>query len=125
MILEYTGLKFMFQKAIQFSFHLTFGAGGWSVNPGISCIPLVDVGSAPAFRLVRLLPYIQSRSYKWISSDTSNRIRLVITKILLLYSQGRASPRDTDPGGRSLMHHLANVMASFSQPLIQENPRED
>ncbi|KAF2993642.1 hypothetical protein E8E14_000389 [Neopestalotiopsis sp. 37M] len=40
------------QKAIQLSFHMTFGAGGWSVSPGISYVPLVDSESAPAFRLM-------------------------------------------------------------------------
>jgi hypothetical protein len=32
MILEYTALNFMFQKAIQLSFHLNFGAGGWMTD---------------------------------------------------------------------------------------------
>ncbi|ETS86658.1 hypothetical protein PFICI_00486 [Pestalotiopsis fici W106-1] len=60
MTLEYTGLRTLFQKAIQLSLHMTFGAGGLSINPGISYVPLVDHRSAPAFRLVQLLPRVRS-----------------------------------------------------------------
>lgn len=106
---EYTGLRTLFQKAITLSFHMTFGAGGFSVNPGISYVPLVNHESAPAFRLVHLL----RSSYSIMSRNRFNTFETVMSNILRLYRQGRASPRDTDTGGRSLMHHLAQATASW------------
>lgn len=111
--LEYTGLRRLFQKAIRLSFHMTFGAGGFSVNPGITFVPLVDYKSAPTFRLVNLLHHVKPKSNRSVLI----MIEIMLNSILILYSQRRASPKDTDVHGRSLMHHLADVTASFTPPI--------
>lgn len=55
--LRYTGLWRILNSAVQLSFGMTRGAGGWSISPSFTYYPTVDAETAPAFRILTLLKH--------------------------------------------------------------------
>ncbi|KAK2684067.1 hypothetical protein RAB80_002013 [Fusarium oxysporum f. sp. vasinfectum] len=117
--LTYVGLRTLLNSAIQFSFTIRSGAGGWSLGPNFIYYPIVDSESAPAFRMLSLL--MRSREYTWYGSkegglleDGAWREELlpsVVSSILSLFRAKQASPRAVDDQNQSLVYHVAECIS--------------
>ncbi|KAI0196409.1 hypothetical protein F4808DRAFT_323440 [Astrocystis sublimbata] len=117
-IIEYDGMRKLLQKAFVVSFTNTRGAGGGSISPNFAYYPIVDRDTAPAFRIMQYLVDLWSLAdnvtvtqYDVFTEHpyTERMLRRCFDNILILYSTGRASPRDTDDSGQTLMHYIACV----------------
>ncbi|TVY69840.1 hypothetical protein Focb16_v001981 [Fusarium oxysporum f. sp. cubense] len=117
--LTYVGLRALLNSAIQFSFTIRSGAGGWSLGPNFTYYPIVDSESAPAFRMLSLL--MRSRHYPWSEyedrgflEDGAWREELlpsVVSSILRLFRAKQASPRAVDDQNQSLVYHVAECIS--------------
>jgi hypothetical protein len=126
----YTGPKRLLNAAVQVSFAMRPGAGGWSISPGFTYYPTVDASTAPAFRMVRIL----LRATYHLNSDAGRDrqalhdwqklVALVSTRITRLFQTGKASPLAVDFQNQSLTHHLAEVVSPLpSGSLHMYHPR--
>lgn len=104
--LSYLGLRKLFSTAIDFSFSLKTGAGGFSMGPNIALRAVVDRYTSPTFRAMELA---QESIYDLQKEDLDQFIEVVIRRIAQLYDLKRSSPRDTDITGNSILHHWADV----------------
>ncbi|KAI3574497.1 hypothetical protein IWW34DRAFT_705998 [Fusarium oxysporum f. sp. albedinis] len=117
--LTYVGLRALLNSALQFSFTIRSGAGGWSLGPNFTYYPIVDSESAPAFRMLSLL--MRSRHYPWYEykdrgflEDGAWREELVpsvVSSILRLFRAKQASPRAVDDQNQSLVYHVAECVS--------------
>ena len=82
-------------QAIEASIHLTRGAGGFSISPNLSFSCVVPSNSN-AFRLFR--------SYDLIRGPRPQDLDVLIESLSRLFQDGKASPRDVDEDGNSLLH---------------------
>ncbi|KAI0101008.1 hypothetical protein GGR51DRAFT_530901 [Nemania sp. FL0031] len=117
---EFNNLKWLLQKAVGLSFALKHGAGGFSIGPIFTYYPAVDEKIAPAFQIIALLRHIilatkrLTRIRDLISvSNYENSIesytRVInhgFDEIVSLYRHGKASPRDINSNGGSLMNSV-------------------
>ncbi|TRX95690.1 hypothetical protein FHL15_003244 [Xylaria flabelliformis] len=117
--IEYRGLKKLFQKAVALSLLNTQGAGGRSISPTFTYYPTVDKGIAPAFRILYL-----SNNMLYSDSITGEAamktLQYCFNSIFTLYSQKKASPKDIDSDGQSIMHLAANIA---SRDLLKRDPQ--
>ncbi|KAH7219660.1 hypothetical protein DER44DRAFT_761358 [Fusarium oxysporum] len=114
----YVGLRALLNSAIQFSFTIRSGAGGWSLGPNFTYYPIVDSESAPAFRMMSLL--MRSRHYPWYEYEDrgfledgvwrEELIPSVVSSILRLFRAKQASPRAVDDQNQSLVYHVAECI---------------
>jgi hypothetical protein len=107
--LRYAGLQSLLKSALQISFAMRFGAGGWSLSPNFTYHPTVDERSAPAFRIMKI---IQRAAFPARLDPTASiwwekLIGLALTKMLALFRTGKASPLAVDYKNQSLLHHWA------------------
>ncbi|OAA44723.1 Ankyrin repeat-containing domain protein [Beauveria brongniartii RCEF 3172] len=127
--LTYVGLQSMLNLAIQLSFMVRSGAGGWSLGSNFTYYPLVDSDSAPAFRILRLLTCSQCQKnekdgildrFTW----HEKLIPSAVSAILRLFRAKKASPREVDVYNRSLVHNVATFV-SFSVDRYDLFPSQD
>lgn len=108
---RFSGLANILGAAIELSFSVRFGAGGYGISPSFTYQPTVDAKSAPAFRIFKL---VKQRIIYW---DNDRRLESLkeqfaleaLTRIIKLF-QGKtpkASPLDVDAKNRSLIHKIA------------------
>jgi hypothetical protein len=116
--LTYTGLRRLLNSAVQLSFSIRSGAGGWSLSPTFTYYPTVDAKKDPAFRMMAIL----ERSQFATSGKPETLLQwekfvgLVLTRMVELFQTHRASPFAVDAKNRSLLHHLARAVSSFLSP---------
>ena len=91
------------------SIHLRRGAGGFSLSPILSCFRVVSDDS-PAFKLIRT-------QISGAEAPSRPKFDVVYRKLRKLFQDRRASPRDVNPHGQTLLHvsHLTTV-SSFYLP---------
>lgn len=120
--LRYTGLKWFLDSAVQFSFAMKSGAGGWSISPNFTYHPTVDSKTAPAFRILTLLMEPQNR----VSRDaeialSTHRARwqmfsaLALAKLIKLFRTGKASPLAVNSRNENLIHHMMSSVSHSQQ----------
>ncbi len=106
---KYTGLRSILSSAVQLSFAIKSGAGGWTISPGFTYYPTVDRRNAPAFQIMNLL-----RGAVWdfrLSSQWDKFVALALAKILRLFQTRRASPLAVDSNNTSLAHLAAQSVS--------------
>lgn len=113
--LSYNGLRKLLSTAIDLSFSLRTGAGGFSLSPTITLRPVVDRKTSPSFRAMALLDkcYKSSNRFEKSGDLRGQFTELVVQRTLRLYGSRKSSPRDTDITGKSILHHWAKVSCSF------------
>ncbi|KAI1125412.1 hypothetical protein F5Y10DRAFT_284276 [Nemania abortiva] len=111
--LEFSGLKKVVQKAVVLSFVYTRGAGGGSISPTLTYYPTVDESTAPAFRIVNLASDMISNSSPSSIREVECVLRCCYDNILVLYSKGKASPKDVNSKGESLIHLVAQTVVKL------------
>ena len=114
--LKYTGLRRLLDSAIQLSFSMKSGAGGWSISPNFTYYPTVDEGTAPAFRALRLLGKAAVGATSYYPSLTLVQwemlAALALAKILRLFRDRKASPLAVNSRNQSLVHYVAELVSS-------------
>lgn len=65
-------------RAIDLSFSMCFGAGGWSISPEFRCISTVDDSKAPVSGLFRVLPGATIDANKLLQDANTNNLGLTI-----------------------------------------------
>ncbi|KAF5254430.1 hypothetical protein FANTH_688 [Fusarium anthophilum] len=103
--LTYVGLRSLLNSAIQLSFSVRSGAGGWSFGPNFTYYPMVDSRSAPAFRMLTLL----DRSHFYLTlglHEVARIIKCYYGQVDLL--QSRAEYQQSSPLLDLLQYLLAN-----------------
>ncbi|KAI1111640.1 hypothetical protein F5Y14DRAFT_464410 [Nemania sp. NC0429] len=97
---QYGGLKGLFQTAIFLSFVYTRGAGGRSISSTLAYYPIVDRRKAPVFRIIDLvnmmLQVSRLSSTAYDIKEVAKAIQRCYDSILILFSKGKASPKDLD-----------------------------
>jgi hypothetical protein len=116
--LTYTGIRRLLNSAVQLSFAMTSGAGGWSISPNFIYYPTVDRTTAPTFRILDLLRRSRIRLLRDKEAlGSTGRFNLessALASLLRLFRSGKASPRAVDHNNQSLAHALAGYV-SFTQ----------
>ncbi|KAI1162828.1 hypothetical protein F5B18DRAFT_622316 [Nemania serpens] len=110
---EYSGLKRLLQTAFILSFSNTCGAGGRSISSNFNYYPVVNEDKAPAFRLIHSAMKIMfsvHSNWELHISNVERVLQYCCDNILILYSRGKASPKDVDLYGESIMHLVASFI---------------
>ena len=105
---RYTGLRRLLNAAVQISFAMQSGAGGWSISPTFTYYPTVDAGSAPAFRMIHVLRGFSA--HPGCRGRRGEFMGVVLAKMLGLFQAGKASPLAVDSMNQSLLHHFASTV---------------
>lgn len=113
----YTGLVSIMNKAIDLSFSTCFGAGAWSISPGLRCISIVDWRTAPAFRLIftlrmatfrmATLSFRGDNSIRLTDSEWGTILGSVLAKLRWLFENRLAYPNDVDVMNQTIMFQVA------------------
>jgi hypothetical protein len=85
--------------AIKASFSVQFGAGEFSISPFLA-LRGCSRRDSPAFRLFDELGWDEAKTLPQYISI----MRQVPTRLLLLFTDGKASPNEKDEFGRTLLH---------------------
>jgi hypothetical protein len=116
--LRYTGLQRLLKSAVQISFAMRSGAGGWSLSPNFTYHPTVDGRSAPAFRIMTIM---HDAAIFAVDDEDETQFLLLeklmglaLTKMLALFRTGEASPLAVDFANQSLLHHVAQAVSLVS-----------
>ncbi|KAK8140033.1 ankyrin repeat-containing protein [Apiospora sp. TS-2023a] len=108
---RYTGLARILRAAVEISFSLNHGAGGWSLSPNISFRPTVDENVDPVFRVLDLIQRLLSVSVQTRMKPTISQLQEFISscqiKMLQYLRGGKSSPLATDSQNNSILHILA------------------
>ena len=102
----YSGFASILHAAVEFSFTLTSGAGGFSISPSFTYYATVDGRSDPAFRTLRLLKecalFYKGNIGPFAAACFNNLIRL--------FDDKKACPAAVAYGKRSLLHIVAEAV---------------
>lgn len=115
--MKYRGRNAFLQATMTLSFLNRQGAGETSLSPNLTYYQVIDENTAPAFRIFYLaLGYVYSvaRNNKTEYEDVMKTVQCCFRSILTLYSQKRASPRDINSRGQSMMHLVPDLVAAVS-----------
>ncbi len=100
------GLRFSFsgpllRGVIQAAISMTRGAGGFSISPMLAFNPIVSSGTG-AFKIMDIIRY----SFQNIPPLVDMQATFTSQKqqLLRLYQEGKASPRDIDEDGNTVLH---------------------
>jgi hypothetical protein len=118
--LKYTGLRRLLGSAIELSFAMNSGAGGWGITPNLTYYPTVDPKTAPAFRILGSLE--RSLSFVMLSGRVGSEknfplpqwdkiVALALAKILRLFQARKASPFSIDTANQVLTHVVARCVS--------------
>ncbi|CAH0017327.1 unnamed protein product [Clonostachys rhizophaga] len=114
----YTGLRNLLNSAVQLSFMMPSGAGGWSLSSNIAVYPIVDSRTAPVFKLLTMVETAQ-RHMTDETKLTETLYPSVVSSILRLFQAQKASPRAVDDENRSLVHYLIKCpLPSQAEPSV-------
>lgn len=107
-VVAFTGLRGLINRAIEVSFSSSFGAGGCSLSPGFTYYPSIDRRRDPAFRIVGLMSWAGRRiAYSPVPAQFVEFWELCMVNMVLLYRQGKVSPKAVDLYGRGVLHYFS------------------
>ncbi|KAI0547162.1 hypothetical protein F4679DRAFT_555052 [Xylaria curta] len=115
---SYSGLRWLFSKAIDVSMSLSMGAGGLSISPNITIRPVVDELHAPVFRALHLGRSIMAeyRSNRCAPPQSALEfLELICHRISRQYMSRKSSPFEVTISGHSALHvwvDLLNTLGS-------------
>lgn len=116
--------------AVQLSFSLTFGSGGFSMGPTINLHSTVDARLSPAFQAANMIGELAKRvAYtrgleNIINEDdikqTERFLREAMLKIETSFHERKASPTDIDAENRTLIYPLLRAVCLFMPTKLSE-----
>ena len=87
-------------RAIDYTFAITSGAGGFAISPQLTVLRMVDNGGSAVSQLIDLVYSVLVKR----DEDFAQRLEDGIDRLRSLFCAGEASPFDVDPDGRTLLH---------------------
>ncbi|KAK8083886.1 hypothetical protein PG996_002667 [Apiospora saccharicola] len=106
--IKYTGFASILQAAVDFSFTMTSGAGGFSISPNLTYYTTVTVNhqTDPAFRTLGLL-----RDCTLFCNGSIDHFAIAcFSKLVRLFDDKKACPAAVTLGNRSLLHSVAAAL---------------
>lgn len=105
--IRYNGLIRMLKAAVNVSFSMTSGAGGFSISPNFTCSPTVDTNLDPAFRIVTLMGESLMGDALWRVKDTTPRSFVVacMRRLIRLFNDRKVFATAVDSQNMNLMHY--------------------
>lgn len=110
--LQYSHFSRWLRTAINASFRVQFGAGELSIIPHLSLRGCYSDDS-PAFKLLCELGWSQAKTL----SQYTSIMKQYPTRLLLLFTDGKASPNEKDELGETLFHVSHSTRNLVAQPL--------
>ncbi|VUC33350.1 unnamed protein product [Clonostachys rosea] len=111
--LTYTGLRSLLSSAIEISFMMPSGAGGWSLSSNFTYYPIVDPATAPAFKILSLIESSQMGCLE--EAELKERLfPSAVAAMLRLFQTKKASPRAVDAENKSLIHYLLRCIRNIN-----------
>ena len=103
-----TGVTWLLTKAIQASFALRSGAGGFSMSASLKNFTVVDTQEAPAWRVMRLLMNsVRDIRYESITPvEQTDLLELGVTIIGKLFQEGKSSPTEVNSWQETLLYPI-------------------
>ncbi len=89
----------LLRGVIQAAISMTRGAGGFSISPILAFTPTVSSGTG-AFKIIESIGFPDRAS----AVDIQAFFTFKIQQLLRLYQEGKASPRDIDEDGNTVLH---------------------
>ncbi|KAK8044127.1 hypothetical protein PG993_004151 [Apiospora rasikravindrae] len=115
----YSGFASVLHTAVEFSFAMTSGAGGFSISPNFTYYATVDARSDPAFRTMELLT-----SCTLFYKGSIDPFAIACFKNLVrLFDDKKSCPAAVTRRNQSLFHSLAKALAYELEP-IDRGPRD-
>lgn len=116
MCFKYNGLVHMLKTAVDVSFTMTSGAGGFSISPSFTCSPTVDVDFDPAFRII----YLISEGLLRLEGKYAESFMMAcMTRLSRLLDDGKVCATAVDLHNMSLMHHtISSVCVPVSTDMF-------
>lgn len=115
------GLTKVLQVAIDVSFTLSSGAGGWSLSQNFTYHPTVDCETDPVFLALDHFMAFRHRNNKLYGFEQENeRVMELLRGIKQTYTEGRSTPTAVDVFNRTPLHHFFNHVSHF--PLNHSKP---
>jgi hypothetical protein len=115
--LKYTGFRRLLGSAVELSFAMKSGAGGWAISPNLTYYPTVAQCTAPAFQTVMLLHsylgFIRAAHKRPSIPDWEKLVALACGKILRRFQSGQASPLAVNDANQSLGHVVARCVSVY------------
>ncbi|KAI0594823.1 hypothetical protein F4775DRAFT_572051 [Biscogniauxia sp. FL1348] len=117
-----TGLARLLGSAIEVTFTLSSGAGGFSIGPNFTYYPTVNSSRAPAFRIMALLGIAAIFTCKPENptSQWGDLLVASIARIAKLFREGRASPLAVNEDNENL-NHVLGVWVGRSEYVCSAN----
>lgn len=124
---KYNGLIRMLKTAVNVSFSMTSGAGGFSISPNFTCSPTVDANLDPAFRIVTLIGVSLISDALWRVKDTTPRSFVVacMRKLIRLFNDRKACATAVNSQNMSLMHYAIMAVSIQVVWLHSQNSKTD
>lgn len=118
--LTYTGLRRLLNSAVQFTFAMPSGGGGWSLSPSFTYYPTVDAETAPTFRIMTLMYDARAHLFSSVGRGwwEDNFVPTAVSVILGLLQTNKALARAVDANNRSMGHYVADCVSLQSDRLI-------
>lgn len=117
------------QRAIEFSFSKTSGAGGFSISPSFTVFNIVDTNHSPVFLVVETLadwlyPFVLAKNWRPVDNLTPEwrvLVHYALDKVIQLFRSRKASPFDVNDLNESSLHLVAR-MVSLTCPASAQSP---
>ena len=87
-------------RAIDYTFAITSGAGGFAISPQLTVLRMVDNGGSAMRKVEHLVHSVITAK----GEESAQRLEDGIGRLRSLFCAGKASPFDVDPYGRTLLH---------------------
>lgn len=87
-------------RAIDYTFAITSGAGGFAISPQLTVLRMVDNGGSAVSEVGSLVQSV----FEERDEEFARRLGDGIDRLRSLFCAGVASPFDVDPDGRTLLH---------------------
>ena len=88
------------RRAIDYTFTVTSGAGGFAISPQLTVLRMVDKWRASSYQVLGLVHVIGNKSEEVLGQFLED----VIKRLRKFFCAGEASPFDVDLDGRTLLH---------------------
>lgn len=109
--IRYTGLTHLLKAALDLTFGLTSGAGGFSISPNFNYTPTVNKRTDNAFKVLALI----KSSFSW--PNCTNRELLMTAchrKLVKIFEGKKAVPWSVDEENETLMQYTASLLQYFT-----------
>ncbi|KAK9770744.1 hypothetical protein SCAR479_12535 [Seiridium cardinale] len=120
-----TGAAWFVKQAVQISFSMTSGAGGFSLSPVFTYSATVDERIAPAFQVVKsMIDFFRHEDFKILHNRSEAAQRILeagFIKVGRLLREGLASPKDVNSRNQTLMQPISRLTRTIAMASLDDS----